>query len=351
MKGILIGATLATIIGVSLILTSLFNGNDGNIKKKKIYFNSDGNSDDFVALLLLLNMPNIEIVGLAITPSDCHVTPAKEFLSKICYKKGLNIPIVVSDVEPVNDFPASFKELTLKATYLPMLLNTEYFSGNELSTDASEHMYTTAKKIFEESGEKLTFLLTGPPSTLYKAMKNHSDMKNYIEVVYWMGGAIDVKGNVGESPYSEFNAYWDPPSTKGFIESGVPIKVISLDSTNSVPLDKDFLSRITKDSKKYNAANLAVELFAIAYFMTDDGSDSYYAWDCLAAMSLGFDDLMEYKEAEVDVITEKNENDNQEGRIYKKKGSNNFIQYAQPLDSEALEDFYDTFLDLLKYNF
>ena len=351
MKGILIGSTLGAIIAVSLILASLFNGKDGNIIKKKIYLDCDGNIDDFVAFLLLLNMPNIEIVGISIAPADCEVTPAKEFLSKICYKKGLNIPIVTSDVEPVNDFPDSFKEFTSKATYLPMLLNTEYFAENELSTDASEHMYTTAKKIFEESGEKLTFLLTGPPSTLYKAMKNHSDMKNYIEVVYWMGGAIDVKGNVGESPYSEYNAYWDPPSTKGFIESGVPIKLISLDSTNSVPLDKDFLSRIAKVSKNYNAANLVVELFAIAYWKKEDGSDSYYAWDCLAAMSLGFDDLIKYKEAEVDVIIEKNENDNQEGRIYKKKGSNNFIQYAQPLDSEALEDFYDTFLDLLKYNF
>ena len=271
-------------------------------------------------------------------------------ISKIINKRGLKVPIVVSDVKPINDFPEDFKQISIKATYLPTLLNIEYEKENELDIEASEHMYLTAKKIFEESQEKLTLLITGPPSTLCKAIKNHPDIKNYIEEVFWMGGAIDVMGNIEISPYSEYNAYWDPSSTKAFIESGIPIKIISLDSTNSVPLNKDLLTKLAKISGRYNGANLANELFAIAFFVDPDGYDTYYAWDCLASMALGFDDLITFKEAEVDVITEKNEDDNQEGRIVKKKGSNNFVNYSQPLDNKSLQYFYDAFTSTLKFN-
>ena len=165
-----------------------------------------------------------------------------------------------------------------------------------------------------------------------------------------MGGAIDVMGNIEKSPYSEYNAYWDPPSTKAFIQSGIPIKIISLDSTNSVPINRALLTNLAKISDKYDVANLANELFAIAYFSDPDGLDTYYAWDCLASMALGFDDLITFKEAEVDVITEEDENDNQEGRIIKKEGSKNFVNYSQPFDSKSLQYFYDGFINAFKFN-
>ena len=81
-------------------------------------------------------------------------------------------------------------------------------------------MYITAKKMFLETQEKVTFLIIGLPSTLAKAINENNDIKDYIEEVIWMGGAINVMGNVPISPYAEFNAFWDPPSVKSLIESG-----------------------------------------------------------------------------------------------------------------------------------
>ena len=339
---------LASIIVTSLMIVSSYgNGKDKVVKKKKVYFDLDGNCDDFVAFLLTLNLPNVELVGISITPSDCEIPPAKEFLSKLIYKKGLKVPIVVSNVSPVNDFPQEWKSLTLKTNYLPTLLKIEYSKENELEIDASEHMYSTLKKIFDESKERTTLLMTGPPSTLTKAMKNHPDIKDYIEEIFWMGGAIDVDGNVMGVKYSEYNAYWDPIATKEFIESDLPIKVISLDSTNSVPLNKEMLTNLAKYSH-FDGINLTNELFAIAYWVLEDGGSAYYAWDCLAAMALGFDDLITFKEAEVEVITTKGE---EEGRIVKKEGTKHFIKYGQKLDEKSLEYFNNAFINTLKYNF
>ena len=342
---------LSILAGIGLY-TKLKNKQDKNIIKKKVYMDMDGNNDDYVAFLLLLNVPNVDLVGVAITPADCFPDVAKEFVSKIFRKRGLKIPIVVSDVDPVNDFPDDFKQLPLKSNFLPTLLNIEYSDENELKIDAAEHIYSTAKKIYEDSKgkEKLTLLITGPPSTLVKALNNHSDLKDYIDEVFWMGGAIEVGGNVPASPHSEYNAHWDPQSTKNFIESGIPIKIISLDATNSVPVVEVLLSGLAVNSKKYDASNLANELFAIAIFFDENNFDTYYAWDCLASMALVYNDLITFKEAEVDVITEKSEVDNQQGRIILKEGSKHFVNYSLPLDPEALEYFHKAFTKTFKYN-
>ena len=102
---------LCIIAGITLYT----NLKKDNIPKKKVYMDMDGNNDDFVAFLLLLGFPNVELVGLTITPADCFPDTSKEFVSKILYKRGLKIPIVVSDVKPINDFPEAFKQTAVKS--------------------------------------------------------------------------------------------------------------------------------------------------------------------------------------------------------------------------------------------
>ena len=323
------------------------------INKRKIYFDMDGNIDDIVCLLLLLFFPNIELVGVTITPGDCDIPPALEVVSKILHKKGIRIPIASSNIKGINPFPQSFRDLTIKALVLPTFLNIEYTHENEVKMEASDHMYISAKKIYFETHEKISFLITGPPSTLVKSINDHPDLKEYIEEVIWMGGAINVMGNVPLSPFAEYNAFWDPPSVKKFIESGLHIKVFSLDSTNYVPIDKKFLSRLANISDKYDIANLANELYAISYFIDPQGKDTYYAWDSLATCYLGFNELVTFREEEVDVIVNKSnkKEENQEGRIYIKKGTNHFIKIAEKMSSEAINKFYDFFVNSLKHNF
>lgn len=47
-----------------------------------------------------------------------------------------------------------------------------------------------------ECDEKITILLTGPCSNLVAALEKNEKLKEKIEEVVWMGGAIFVPGNV-----------------------------------------------------------------------------------------------------------------------------------------------------------
>ncbi len=52
--------------------------------KKAVIFDHDGGIDDLLSLLLLLRLPNIEVIGVSITPADCYPDDAlistKKFL-------------------------------------------------------------------------------------------------------------------------------------------------------------------------------------------------------------------------------------------------------------------------------
>ena len=45
---------------------------------KNVYFNHDGNIDDLTSLLLLLQVPDIRLIGVGVTDADCFVEPAAE---------------------------------------------------------------------------------------------------------------------------------------------------------------------------------------------------------------------------------------------------------------------------------
>ncbi len=44
--------------------------------KKNVWLDHDGGIDDLLSLLLLLQMPDIELKGVTVTPADCYLEPA-----------------------------------------------------------------------------------------------------------------------------------------------------------------------------------------------------------------------------------------------------------------------------------
>ena len=46
----------------------------------KIYFNHDGGVDDLISLFLLLQMDNVELVGVSTIGADCYLEPSLCFM-------------------------------------------------------------------------------------------------------------------------------------------------------------------------------------------------------------------------------------------------------------------------------
>ena len=43
---------------------------------KKVYFNHDGGVDDLVSLFLLLQMENVQLIGVSTIGADCYLEPS-----------------------------------------------------------------------------------------------------------------------------------------------------------------------------------------------------------------------------------------------------------------------------------
>jgi purine nucleosidase len=117
-----------------------------------------------------------------------------------------------------------------------------------------------------------------------------------------MGGALFVPGNVGfggppDNEVAEWNIYVDPTAALAVIDSGLAVRLVSLDGTNQVPVTEAFATRVHEEATGLGALVLA-ELFAERPYMTDG---TYFLWDPLAAaMAAGYP-LGSFSVARVDV--------------------------------------------------
>ena len=77
-----------------------------------VYFNHDGNVDDLVSLLLLLQMPDVNLLGVGVTDADGYVVPAVAASRKIIDVFGgteRHTTVARSNSRPVHQFPKQWR--------------------------------------------------------------------------------------------------------------------------------------------------------------------------------------------------------------------------------------------------
>lgn len=91
---------------------------------KNIYFNHDGNIDDLVSYLLLLQAPDIKLLGVGAIDADGYIDPSVEACRKMTdlfNLRGDKLAVARSNSRAVNQFPHEWRMATYSFNYLPML--------------------------------------------------------------------------------------------------------------------------------------------------------------------------------------------------------------------------------------
>jgi inosine-uridine nucleoside N-ribohydrolase len=70
---------------------------------------------------------------------------------------------------------------------------------------------------------------TGPLTNVALLLQRHPDVRDRLDRIVWMGGAI-AEGNV--TPAAEFNAFVDPEAAAAVVASGIDVTMIGLDVTH-----------------------------------------------------------------------------------------------------------------------
>ncbi|MBE7549961.1 MAG: nucleoside hydrolase [Anaerolineales bacterium] len=270
-------------------------------KKRIVLFDHDGGVDDLLSLMMVLAMPHIELVGVVVTPADCFLGPAMSSSLKILrFFDRLDIPVSQGVLHGVNPFPQPWRSQPYPIDALPILNENE----EPLPSPAAAPGHEFIARKLREATEPLTVLITGPVSNLALALTQEPDLAAKIEEVVWMGGALQVKGNVRDFEHdgsAEWNAYWDPPATYSLWQSPAPITLFPLDATNHVPVTRDFLQRLARQ-RRCPLSDLAGQCWALTLGTIPSYEYVYHMWDTLTTGYLGGPQFITFREAQTEVV-------------------------------------------------
>jgi purine nucleosidase len=256
------------------------------LTREKVILIHDGAIDEYMATALVLRMPNVDLHGIVVVAGNCLPEIGMQTAWKIqSYLGRTDVPVLLSEARAFNPFPWEYRQDCIRQANVGAL---QSYGPN---TDWPP--YPTAgpwlRKYFQTLQGKATVLCLCPLTPLADLLREVPEAQNKISRLVWMGGALDVPGNLDPTtisplvanPYAEWNVFWDPMAVEYiFFETSFPIFLFPLDITNHAKVSGGFLTRLFAKSKTYRLADLAYQSYRAVT------GDFYCMWDTTTAAYL-----------------------------------------------------------------
>lgn len=270
---------------------------------QRVYFNHDGGVDDLISLFLLLQMDDIELIGVSAIGADSYVEPATSASIKIINRFGhTRLGVAASIGRGKNPFPKEWRMHAFFMDALPILNE----STNDFSFQTTHSAAEDIVQKLQQSPNKVTLLFTGPLTDLAEALSIEPAIEKQIERLVWMGGTFLTKGNVEEPEHdgtAEWNAFWDPEAVATVFNTAIPIEMVALESTNQVPLTWEIRQMWAQERHHIGVDFLGVSYAAVPPLTHFQNNSTYFLWDVLTTAYVGKPELVEHQKVRASVIT------------------------------------------------
>ncbi len=238
---------------------------------------TDAGADDLLAILFLLQRPDVRVEAITIVHGLAEPKAGAESVARLlayCQRPG--IPIYLGAARPLEGAAAFPAEWRAAANQLLRQLPAARPAPQSESAAAF-----LKRRLLR--GAPVDVLALGPLTNFALALREEPRLGRAIHDFVWMGGSLDAPGNVLAAPSAEWNAYLDPLAVESVLGTGWPLRVVGLDAANQVPVTLTDLERL--EALRLNAATwLAVELLRTE--ASSIAAGRYFAWDPLAAAVL-----------------------------------------------------------------
>lgn len=209
---------------------------------KKIIIDCDPGIDDSLAIMLALNSPEVEVVGITIVAGNSPVTMGFQNAKKILSFLGrLDVPVFVGADRPrVREYVNALDthgEDGLGESFLPEV------PGQEIPDKTA---VSFLRETLKEGG--ISVVALGPLTNLARLIDEDLEAFLSIERLVSMGGNFRSHGNC--SPVAEYNYWEDPDSAKvvfdTLYEHHGRIEMVGLDVTREIVLTPEILDQMKK---------------------------------------------------------------------------------------------------------
>ena len=183
--------------------------------------------DDAVALFMLVNSPNVEVLGVTIVPGNSwaeHCTASA--LRQLELIGRTDIPVFMGVREPLMGSRQAWLEaeerLWGRSEFLGaygrpratsyLALDREPVVGYPTTKPADENAVDFIVRTIKAYPNQVTLFAIGPATNVALAVRKNPEIVPLVKRIYYMGGSVDVPGN--SSPAAEFNWWFDPEAAR-----------------------------------------------------------------------------------------------------------------------------------------
>jgi pyrimidine-specific ribonucleoside hydrolase len=186
-----------------------------------IVIDCDPGHDDALAILLALASPEVELRAVTTVAGNQTLEKTTRNALKVLELAGRSdIPLAAGADAPLR------RQLRTAAD----VHGESGLDGSNLPEPTKRPVDSHAAELLADAIEPGVVLVpTGPLTNVALLLERHPDVRDRLDRIVWMGGAIAL-GNV--TPAAEFNAFVDPEAAAAVFTSSIPITMIGLDVTH-----------------------------------------------------------------------------------------------------------------------
>lgn len=274
--------------------------------------------DDGVAMVLLANSPDIDLLGITITAGNSWVAEGTAYaLRQLEIIEQTTIPVYMGLTRPLR----TGRKAGIKSEMECFGLGPEVYTGALLRKDPKDwrafyrsqynrepvlqpekmHAVNFIIDTVRNNPGEVTILAIGPLGNLALAVKIAPDIVPLIKRVVYMGGSFFQPGNV--TPSAEFNWWFDPESARIMVRT--PFKeqiVFGLDACEKVKFTRSHFFAILEMLGEGELGDMLRES-VVGLDFAESPTFFQYIWDALAAAALIEPSLvLNFKLCPIDVV-------------------------------------------------
>jgi inosine-uridine nucleoside N-ribohydrolase len=282
---------------VFLSLTLLASLTASAAQPRKVIIDCDPGIDDAVALVIAIQAPDLEILGITTTFGNATIEQATKNALRIVELSGTSIPVYQGAGKPLS---------------VPLRPPPDFVHGNDGLGNTGQPQPLTqpqaksAAQFLVDSAKanpgQVTILAVGRLTNLAEALKLDSDFAHNIREVVLMGGALYVPGNV--SPVAEANIHGDPHAADLIVTTPWKVTMVGLDVTTKVRLNDQILSRVREQNVRYGPFLHSITRFYDEFHRQEGVTGGFYVHDPSAVIYMIEPELFETKQGPMRVVCE-----------------------------------------------
>ena len=252
----------------------------------------DPGTDDALALMMLLNSPSVDVVGVTTVGGNARLADTtRNALRLLEYMGRQDIPVSRGAARTAQ-----------RGFHYAYGVHGARGLGVPLPSPAKRPVKSRAPAFISRMASKyrgdLTILALGPLTNIARALRKEQRVIEWTKELVVMGGAVGVAGNV--NPYAEFNIYNDPEAAHSVLASGIRASLVGLDVTQRV-----FFERAGSPWFEGGAPSAALAGRIVrTWFDGHLTSAHYHLHDPLAVVAALGPDLFSWRRTSIDVETE-----------------------------------------------